>query len=268
MDLSAINPAVLIASLMVAAVPIMLAAIGELVVEKAGVLNLGVEGMMIMGAVCGLAIAVETQSPVVGFIAAAAGGAALSLIFAFLTQVLLANQVATGLALTLFGLGLSSLIGQGYVGIKPPPTPRLDFGPLTDIPALGTILFHHDPMVYLSILIIAAVWAPVLSMPGRITIFVAGLTTYGLTFFATPSQDSSSYWHRVFAIATFVLMSAWPLFSMRFDRSYPWIVRPVAATTAARRSPCRWRFQGCSGPTARRRAGRAGAACTGPRPRK
>jgi simple sugar transport system permease protein len=73
--------------------------------------------------------------------------------------VLLANQVATGLALTLFGLGLSSLIGQGYVGIKPPATPRLEFGPLTDIPALGTILFHHDPLVYLSILIIAAVWA-------------------------------------------------------------------------------------------------------------
>jgi hypothetical membrane protein len=80
--------------------------------------------------------------------------------------------------------------------------------------------------------LIAAVWSPVLSMPGRITIFVAGLTTYGLTFFATPSQDSSSYWHRVFAIATFVLMSAWPLFSMRFDRTYPWIVRPVAAISA------------------------------------
>jgi hypothetical protein len=69
-------------------------------------------------------------------------------------------------------------------------------------------------------------------MPGRITIFVAGLTTYGLTFFATPSQDSSSYWHRVFAIATFVLMSAWPLFSIRFDRTYPWIVRPVAGVTS------------------------------------
>ncbi len=80
--------------------------------------------------------------------------------------------------------------------------------------------------------LIAAVWSPVLSMPGRITIFVAGLTTYGLTIFATPSQDSSSYWHRVFAIVTFVLMSAWPLFSMRFDRSYPWIVRPAAAISA------------------------------------
>ena len=159
MDLSAINPAVLIASLMVASVPILLAAIGELVVEKAGVLNLGVEGMMIMGAVMGFATAVETGSPVLGFIGGAAGGAALSLIFAVLTQSLLANQVATGLALTLFGLGLSSLIGQGYVGIKPPLTGPVPFGPLRDIPVLGRILFSHDWMVYASIAIIAAVWA-------------------------------------------------------------------------------------------------------------
>ena len=159
MDLSAINPAVLIASLMVASVPILLAAIGELVVEKAGVLNLGVEGMMIMGAVVGFATAVETGSPFLGFIGGAAGGAALSLIFAFLTQTLLANQVATGLALTLFGLGLSSLIGQGYVGIKPPLTAPVPFGPLRDIPGLGRILFSHDWMVYASIAIIAAVWA-------------------------------------------------------------------------------------------------------------
>lgn len=158
MDLGGINLAVLIASLMVAAVPIMLAAIGELVVEKSGVLNLGVEGMMIIGAVCGLATAVISGSPFLGFVAAALGGAALSLIFAILTQVFLANQVATGLALTLFGLGLSSLIGQGYVGVKPPPTPRLDFGPLADLPVLGTILFRHDPMVYVSIAVVAAVW--------------------------------------------------------------------------------------------------------------
>ena len=159
MDLSAINPAVLIASLMVASVPILLAAIGELVVEKAGVLNLGVEGMMIMGAVMGFATAVETGSPLLGFVGGALGGAALSLIFAFLTQTLLANQVATGLALTLFGLGLSSLIGQGYVGIKPPLTGAVPFGPLADIPVLGRILFSHDWMVYASIGIIAAVWA-------------------------------------------------------------------------------------------------------------
>jgi len=157
--LGGINPAVLIASLMVAAVPIMLAAIGELVVEKAGVLNLGVEGMMIMGAVVGFATAVETGSPFLGFAGGAVGAAALSLIFAFLTQVLLANQVATGLALTLFGLGLSSLIGQGYVGIKPPLTGKVPFGPLADIPVAGRILFSHDPVVYLSIAAIAAVWA-------------------------------------------------------------------------------------------------------------
>ncbi|HHI70630.1 MAG TPA: ABC transporter permease, partial [Rhodobacteraceae bacterium] len=83
MDLSTINPVLLIASLMVAATPIMLAAIGELVVEKAGVLNLGVEGMMIIGAICGFAVAVETGSPLLGFVAAAAAGAVLSLLFAF-----------------------------------------------------------------------------------------------------------------------------------------------------------------------------------------
>ncbi|MCZ8154266.1 MAG: ABC transporter permease [Rhodobacteraceae bacterium] len=159
MDLGGINPAILIASLMVASVPIILAAIGELVVEKAGVLNLGVEGMMIMGAICGFATAVGTGSPVLGFFGGALGAAALSLVFAVLTQVFLANQVATGLALTLFGLGLSSMIGQGYVGIKPPATGEVPMGPLTDIPFFGEVLFSHDWMVYVSIAVVAAVWA-------------------------------------------------------------------------------------------------------------
>ena len=159
MDLSSINPAVLIASLMVAATPILLAAIGELVVEKAGVLNLGVEGMMISGAICGFIVAVETGSPAVGFVAAAIGAALMSLIFGILTQVLMSNQVATGLALTLFGLGLSALMGQGYIGIKAPPTVALNFGPLADIPFFGRVFFAHDLMVYVSLGIIAAVWA-------------------------------------------------------------------------------------------------------------
>ncbi|MFV2002351.1 MAG: ABC transporter permease [Paracoccaceae bacterium] len=159
MDLSAINPLVLIASLMVASTPILLAAIGELITEKSGVLNLGVEGMMIIGAIAGFAIAVESGSPFVGFVAAAAAGALLSLIFGYLTQVLLANQVATGLALTMFGLGLSSLIGQKYIGIKPPPTNAVDIPLLLDIPIIGQVLFQHDLMIYFSIAIIAAVWA-------------------------------------------------------------------------------------------------------------
>lgn len=159
MDLSSINPVFLVASLMVAATPILLAAIGEMVTEKAGVLNLGVEGMMITGAICGFIIAVETGSPTLGFICAALGGAALSLLFGLLTQYLLSNQVATGLGLTLFGLGLSALMGQGYVGIKAPAVPRLNLPVLSDLPIVGPILFSHDVMVYLSLALVAAVWA-------------------------------------------------------------------------------------------------------------
>jgi len=159
MDLSSINPVLLVASLMVAATPILLAAIGELVAEKAGVLNLGVEGMMIVGAISGFAIAVETGSPLLGFVASAIGGAVLSLLFVFLTQVVLANQVASGLALTLFGLGLSALMGQSYVGVRPPQMAKLDIPVLSDLPVVGPILFGHDPILYLSIAIIASIWA-------------------------------------------------------------------------------------------------------------
>jgi ABC-type uncharacterized transport system permease subunit len=159
MDLSAINPVLLVASLMVAATPILLAAIGELVVEKSGVLNLGVEGMMIIGAICGFAMAVESGSPFLGFIAAAVGGAVLALLFGLLTQVALANQVASGLALTLFGLGLSALLGQSYVGVKPPPTGALDIPVISDLPVVGPILFSHDPVLYFGIALVVAVWA-------------------------------------------------------------------------------------------------------------
>jgi simple sugar transport system permease protein len=158
MILGSISPAVLLAALMVAATPILLAAIGELVAEKAGVLNLGVEGMMIMGAVCGFMVAVQTGSPALGFLGAAVAGALLALLFAVLTQYLMANQVATGLALTLFGLGLSALLGQGYVGITPPRTAKLDLGPLSEIPFLGRALFSHDIVVYLTIGLVAGVW--------------------------------------------------------------------------------------------------------------
>jgi len=159
MDLSSISPTLLLASLMVASTPILLAALGELVVERAGVLNLGVEGMMITGAICGFAVAVNTGSPVLGFAAAAIGGAVLSLLFALLTQYALANQVASGLALTLFGLGLSALMGQSYVGIKPPPVSKLDIPVLSDLPFVGPVLFSHDLMVYVGLALVAAVWA-------------------------------------------------------------------------------------------------------------
>ncbi|MCK8464254.1 ABC transporter permease [Aliiroseovarius sp. S1339] len=158
MDLSQINPLLLLASLMVAATPILLAAIGEAVVEKAGVLNLGVEGMMITGAVVGFAIGVNTGSPAMGFVAAAVAGAALSMLFGVLVLYLMSNQVATGLGLTLFGLGLSSLIGKPYEGMKAPSMAKWDIPLLSDIPVLGPILFRHDPMVYVSLIIVTATW--------------------------------------------------------------------------------------------------------------
>lgn len=158
MEGSSIDPILLLASLMVAATPILLAAIGELVVERAGVLNLGVEGMMITGSVLGFIVAIATGSPWAGFLAASIGGAALAFLFGLLTQYFLTNHVATGLALTLFGLGIAALLGQGYLGVKAPPFPDLHIPLLGDIPILGPILFRHDPIVYLGLAIVLGVW--------------------------------------------------------------------------------------------------------------
>ncbi|WP_439117906.1 ABC transporter permease [Nereida ignava] len=157
MDWSAINPAFYVASVMVAATPLLLAAIGELVVEKTGVLNLGVEGMMIIGAVCGFITAVETGSPSLGFVGGALGGSALSVVFAVLTQFFLTSQVPTGLALTLFGLGASAMVGQSYVGIVPPKMPQLMSG--ADLNAFERIVLGHDAMLYIGLAIPVAVWA-------------------------------------------------------------------------------------------------------------
>ena len=159
MDLSAINPVVLLASVLVSATPILLAATGELVVERAGVLNLGVEGMMVTGAVAGFAGAVLTGSPVLGFLVAALGGAALSLLFAFLTQVMLANQVASGLALTLFGVGFAALLGKGYIGETPPQFPLWKFTVRAADGDVAAAVATLDLIVPLAIAIVATVWA-------------------------------------------------------------------------------------------------------------
>ena len=112
------NPLVpMIASTVVAATPLIYAALGETVVERSGVLNLGIEGMMLIGAVAGFAATRGSGSDTVGFMAAAAAGVALSLVFGFLTLNLQTNQVATGLALTLFGIGLSAFVGHNLAGL-------------------------------------------------------------------------------------------------------------------------------------------------------
>lgn len=136
-----------------AATPILIAAIGELVVERSGVLNLGVEGMMIMGAVTGFGVALTTGSPWLGFLAAAVVGALFSLLFGFLTLTLVTNQVATGLALTLLGLGVSGMIGEAFIGLPGVKLGNVSIPFLTDIPFVGRLLFGQDPIFYLSILL-------------------------------------------------------------------------------------------------------------------
>ena len=158
MDISQINPTILVASLIVTSTPLVLAALGELVAEKSGVLNLGVEGMMIMGAVCGFIIGVETGSALLGIIASAFGGAFLSLLFAFVVLVMKANQVASGLALTIFGLGVAALLGHPYTGIAPPKFESISLPIIENIPVLGVIFFQHDFIVYFSIIACISTW--------------------------------------------------------------------------------------------------------------
>lgn len=138
-----------------AATPLVLAALGELVTERAGVLNLGVEGMMIMGAVLAFAATQATGSPYVGILAGIAGGALFSLLFGFLTLTLVANQVATGLALTILGLGISGQIGEAYVGMSGTKLPQIAIPLLADIPYLGPLLFRQDLIFYMSIALVA-----------------------------------------------------------------------------------------------------------------
>jgi len=140
-----------------AATPLLFAALGELVVEKSGVLNLGVEGMMISGAVCAFAVTVTTGSSVLGIAVGAAAGMGMAFIFGVLTLTLAANQVATGLALTIFGLGLSSLLGAGFVGVPVAALPKLAIPGVSDLPLVGPLLFGHDALVYLSLAAVAAV---------------------------------------------------------------------------------------------------------------
>ena len=141
----------LIVSVMTTATPLLLAALGELVVEKSGVLNLGVEGMMLAGAVTGFAVMSTTGSVPLAIVCAALAGAALALLFGVLTLTLMSNQVATGLALTIFGIGLSALVGSGFVGQPVPALTKLAIPGLSDLPVFGPILFGHDVLVYLSL---------------------------------------------------------------------------------------------------------------------
>lgn len=149
----------ILASGIIAGTPILLAALGEMLSELSGVLNLGVEGMMLAGAVSGFMVALNTGDPWWGLLAAVIAGGLMALIHAFLTITLRANQVVSGLALTIFGTGLSGYIGKSLIGLPLPVTFRPVIIPvLSDIPVLGPILFQHDVLVYLSYALVALLW--------------------------------------------------------------------------------------------------------------
>jgi simple sugar transport system permease protein len=140
-----------------AATPLVIAALGELVTERSGVLNLGVEGMMIMGAVIAFGATQMTGSPYIGVVAGIAAGAVFSLLFGFLTLSLVANQVATGLALTILGLGLSGQIGESFVGQPGIKLQPIEIPLLSELPFLGQLLFRQDLIFYLSIALVIGI---------------------------------------------------------------------------------------------------------------
>lgn len=137
-------------TIVTASTPFLIAALGELVAERAGVLNLGVEGMMAMGAACGFAAAITFDSNAVGVLIGVLAGMATALLFAVAVLVFAANQVGCGLALTIFGLGVSGMIGSRFVGLKRSQIAPFDIPYLSDIPFIGKPLFAQDIFVYLS----------------------------------------------------------------------------------------------------------------------
>lgn len=137
-----------------AATPLVVASMGELVTERSGVLNLGLEGMMLVGAVSGFGATLATGQIWVGLAAAIGAGMLMALVFGFLAITMQTNQVATGLALTLFGIGVSAFMGRDYVGQTVTPMAHLHFPLLSDLPVLGPLLFRFDGMVYFSVALV------------------------------------------------------------------------------------------------------------------
>ena len=151
------NLVLILAAAIAAGTPLVFAALGELVTEKSGVLNLGVEGMMLVGAIAAFATASVSGSLVIGIFAGMLAGALMSFVFAVLTLNLMANQVASGLALTLFGVGLSAFVGKPFESVSLPHYGPLEIPYLSQIPVVGTILFKQHALVYVSWALFAGV---------------------------------------------------------------------------------------------------------------
>jgi simple sugar transport system permease protein len=145
-------------TIVTAATPLLFAALGELIAERSGVLNLGVEGMMAVGAVMGFAAGHVTGLPIVGALAGIVAGGLMGGLFGIVTLVFAANQNASGLALTLFGLGLSGLIGNSYAGMPGLGMGHVHIPLLSGLPIVGSVIFGEDPLVYVAVALTVAVW--------------------------------------------------------------------------------------------------------------
>jgi ABC-type uncharacterized transport system permease subunit len=141
----------------IAATPLIFAALGELVVEKSGVLNLGIEGMMLMGAALAFWAVTAGYSMPVAIMAGALAGAAASLLFGVLALTFLTNQYAAGLALAIFGSGVSAFLGRGFGSAPIEALHGVDIPILSALPLIGPMLFRFDPMVYVALLMFAAI---------------------------------------------------------------------------------------------------------------
>lgn len=181
----------ILAAGVVAGTPLLYAALGEIIAERSGVMNLGVEGVMLVGAVTAFAVGAKTGSPWLGLAAAILAGGAVALIHAVITITFKANQVASGIALTIFGTGLSAYLGRNLVGTtttavyKPVAIPGLSL-----IPFFGKIIFNQDVMVYISIILMGAVF------------FILYRTKIGLILRASGESPSSidALGHNIFLI--------------------------------------------------------------------
>jgi simple sugar transport system permease protein len=140
-------------TIITASTPLLIAALGELVTERSGVLNLGVEGMMAMGAACSFAAAVTFDSTLAGVAGGMLAGVLMAALFALVVLGFAANQVGSGLALTIFGVGLSGLVGAPFVGSRRDPIGHVSLPGLSDLPVVGRILFSQDPFVYASLIL-------------------------------------------------------------------------------------------------------------------
>ena len=166
---------------LVAGTPLLLGTIGEVLCERSGILNLGVEGVMSMGAVTAFIVTLMTNNPWLGLMAAICVGMLISIIHAFASITLQSNQVVSGLALTMIGLGVSGLMGKAYVGIPLPVLMNSFAVPLlSDIPYIGPIFFTQSPFFYMAIILAFVVW------------FILMHTTIGIKIRATGENPKAT----------------------------------------------------------------------------